>query len=300
MHDVLERLPSLRGVEAFVSAAELLSFRSAAERLHVTTSAVSRRVQALEDQIGTPLFDRGARTVRLTAAGRDYLEMLLPGLNIMRQAAREMRSGRRGINVRIATTSMISGQWLNRLLPSFMAEWPGAEIEVYTIESLKTSIDLEIDLCICTQADGTDTGDAVRLFGMDFFPIANPDLVRAMDICEPADLGRVTLIDTSAARDAWSMWLRSAGVRDFVAGASLMIEDPLAYLDAVAQGLGVGLGSMTLTGERLRSGRVVKLFDTVCSYPRGAYLKCADGVPKKPIARAFRDWIIAQAQADAL
>ncbi|MFM7505188.1 MAG: LysR family transcriptional regulator, partial [Rubrivivax sp.] len=55
------RLPSVDGLRAFEAAARLGSFERAADELHVTASAVSKRVAVLEELVGAPLFVRGAR-----------------------------------------------------------------------------------------------------------------------------------------------------------------------------------------------------------------------------------------------
>jgi DNA-binding transcriptional LysR family regulator len=57
----------------FIAAAEAGNFQRAADRLNIAQSALSRRIQDLETELGTPLFERQARGVRLTAAGQAFL-----------------------------------------------------------------------------------------------------------------------------------------------------------------------------------------------------------------------------------
>ena len=61
------------GIQAFVSVAELGGFRRAADELHVTQTALTRRVQHLEAYLGVKLLDRTTRSVALTAVGREFL-----------------------------------------------------------------------------------------------------------------------------------------------------------------------------------------------------------------------------------
>ena len=68
------RLPSLKFLKTFQVAARLKSFKAAAEELHLTPSAVSHQIKALEEQLGVALFERGMRTLALTDAGAHYLE----------------------------------------------------------------------------------------------------------------------------------------------------------------------------------------------------------------------------------
>ena len=62
----------LADLRAFVALAELESFRAAAEALHLSQPALSRRISKLEDALGVRLFDRTTRSVNLTAVGRDF------------------------------------------------------------------------------------------------------------------------------------------------------------------------------------------------------------------------------------
>ena len=66
-------LPPLTALRAFHVAGRLLSFQEAAREMHVTPSAVSHQIRALEDWLGVTLFTRGARRIELTAAGKKLL-----------------------------------------------------------------------------------------------------------------------------------------------------------------------------------------------------------------------------------
>lgn len=77
------------GVEEFVMVARTGSFTVAAQRLNVSTSHVSRRVQALEDRLGVKLLARTTRTVRLTDLGKDYfnrVDDMIAGIDEANQA----------------------------------------------------------------------------------------------------------------------------------------------------------------------------------------------------------------------
>ena len=60
------------GIQAFVLTAELGSFSKAAERLHLSQTALTRRMQKLEAYLGVRLLDRTTRSVQLTVVGRDF------------------------------------------------------------------------------------------------------------------------------------------------------------------------------------------------------------------------------------
>ena len=67
------QLPPLNALRSFEAAARYESFTRAAEELHVTQSAVSQQVKALEAQLGVRPFNRERQRLKITPAGRDYL-----------------------------------------------------------------------------------------------------------------------------------------------------------------------------------------------------------------------------------
>src|SRR5437588_6782602 len=82
----------LADLEAIVALAETLHFGRAAERLHVSQPALSKRVRKLEDRIGGPLLVRRYRDVRLTEAGRLLAER---GRHLLRESAATLAFSRR-------------------------------------------------------------------------------------------------------------------------------------------------------------------------------------------------------------
>ena len=87
------------GVETFLAIAELGGFTRAAQRLHRSQPAISRRLEIVEHELGAPLFDRLRGRARLTEAGRIFLphaEAALASLRDGREAVRGLQAGIEG------------------------------------------------------------------------------------------------------------------------------------------------------------------------------------------------------------
>src|SRR6476646_10150134 len=91
----LRAIPPLTALLAFERAASQLSFRRAARDLALSPTAISHQIRGLEEQFGTKLFVRGARSVRLTADGERYLAKVSVALAGLQEAGREMLRQRR-------------------------------------------------------------------------------------------------------------------------------------------------------------------------------------------------------------
>src|SRR5215813_10885098 len=115
MRDMPENvsLPSLNALRVFEAAARYMSFTEAARELHITQTAVSHQVKALEGELGVALFRRGPRRVSLTPVGRAWATELGPIFAQLQAAHRKLRgASRRG-----------QGEVALSIIPSFASRW---------------------------------------------------------------------------------------------------------------------------------------------------------------------------------
>ena len=123
---------TLRQLRAFVAVARLGRFARAAERLHVTQSALSMMVRELEAQLGVRLFDRHTRMVRLTEAGAEFLpvaEKTLADLESAVAQSRDLAALQRG-RVSIATSTVLAGTLLPWAVGEFARRHAGVRCVV--------------------------------------------------------------------------------------------------------------------------------------------------------------------------
>ena len=127
----------LLALRAFLEVAEHRSFSRAAERLHRSQPAVSKRIAALESQLKTPLFDRVGRTVQPTAAG----VALLP---YARRVLQELEDGRRALSqlpdqiagrLSIGTSHHIGLHRLPRVLKRYTQRYPDVDLDIHFMDS---------------------------------------------------------------------------------------------------------------------------------------------------------------------
>lgn len=128
----------LRHLRYFVAIAEEESFRRAADRLHVSQSPLSRQMQQLEEEISASLFEASGRGVKLTAAGRLFLEKakaILASVDAAAREARDTSEGRLGtITIGFEAGSSIFGT-LSTLMSRFRARAPRVDVEFLPMSS---------------------------------------------------------------------------------------------------------------------------------------------------------------------
>lgn len=115
-----------------LAVAEHLSFRHAANAIGISQSCVSARVKALEDELGVLLFERSTRGVRLTEAGRHFVEQVAAGIDQLDHAVRTAGAFARGDEgcLRIGVHAMTPGSFLTDLLGRYHEEHPGITVEI--------------------------------------------------------------------------------------------------------------------------------------------------------------------------
>ncbi len=126
----------LRTVNTFLHIAELHSFSRTARQLGYSQSAVSSQIAQLEAELGTPLFDRVGKTVRLTDAGQTFLRYARTLLETAQQAQAALQPAQqvRG-SLRIALADSVCSTFLPGLLQRYHARCPQVELVLHTASS---------------------------------------------------------------------------------------------------------------------------------------------------------------------
>jgi DNA-binding transcriptional LysR family regulator len=289
----LSTLPSLPALRVFAIAGQTLSFTRAAEILNVTQAAVSHQIRVLEEQLGTPLFQRTTRSLHLTQAGQQLLPAATAAFAQIEKAVATLR---RSQNVlAITTTTSFGARWLAPRLPRFADLHPEIEISVRHTE---TPLDLAaegLDLAI-RGGLGKWPGLTSELVGSAVtIPVASPDYVRRLDLTAPIDLARATLLHDGDRTD-WREWLLVAGLDPTLARSGPVFDDENVLIELAMAGQGAALSVGSVAEALLRGGRLVALFDGEVTLRYGYYLAYPPGALALPKVAAFRRFVMAQAR----
>jgi DNA-binding transcriptional LysR family regulator len=127
----------LRHLRYFVAVAEAENVTRAAAKLHVAQPAVSRQIRDLEEELGLALLERSPKSVRLTDAGRIFLEearaVLLRADDAVK-AVRAVAGGSRGV-LHVGYAPSLTVQILPRALRRFQVDWPGVRVSMHDLST---------------------------------------------------------------------------------------------------------------------------------------------------------------------
>lgn len=129
----------LRHLRYFLAVAEDLSFRGAAERLHLAQPALSAQIKSLEDELGVKLFERTTRSVTLTNAGRVMLDEARNVMNAATRAENRARHADQGLagTLRIGIIAPSANAWLAGIMGKFRRENPGVQLSFFDLPSIE-------------------------------------------------------------------------------------------------------------------------------------------------------------------
>ncbi|HXX85011.1 MAG TPA: transcriptional regulator GcvA [Casimicrobiaceae bacterium] len=293
------RLPSLDLVRGFEAAARHLSFTRAAEELFLTQSALSRQIQTLEEQLGVPLFERRHRSLLLTEAGQLLHGTARAVLDEFAGAVARIRREQATQPLAISTNQPFASLWLIPRLARFREQHPGIDVFI-SADNRIIDLDRErVDLAVryCTEAMAPP--GSVRLFGERLVPVCSPRLAadRARPLKRPEDLSKHVLlhIDDRFAWLNWSVWLEANGIRDLIPAGSVRFNHFHEVMQAAVDGQGVALGRVPLIDGLLRQRKVVAPFRNKYATTRAYFIVSAMRRAPRPEARAFIDWLRAEA-----
>jgi DNA-binding transcriptional LysR family regulator len=200
----LRSRPVAVGLRAFEAVARHLNFRAASDELALTQSAVSRQIQALEDEVGVPLFLRHTRAVELTSAGAQLLRTCCRRWSGWTHGAPDPPD--RGAQERgHHHLGQFASMWLIPRAGGLPARHPDIDIR---IDASDAAVDLEtadVDLACATACPARSCAGAQRLFGEQLAVVASPWLLKSgQPIRRPAD--RPVHPDRGRRRTAPSTW----------------------------------------------------------------------------------------------
>jgi LysR family glycine cleavage system transcriptional activator len=289
-------LPPLALLPAFEAAGRLCSFKAAASELHVTPSAISQQIKALEDALGVALFERRGRAVALSQEGEEYLRDVKQLLVDLGSATRRLKRRTDQHVLRVSTMDFVAYEFLIPRLPLFRERFPGVELRIETSSGL---VDFEAnDFDAALRLGGALLpGLSVTLLGqLTATPVCTPALARTIRDAPPAASGvhDHPLIELRGQEHrGWTALVKAQGVKKRV--SLLTLETYFETVRAAEQGLGVAFGVFPITTDWVTQGRLAVPLSIRASLAGGAMWLYRASDPR-PVLPQIGEWLREQFQ----
>ncbi len=290
----------LTALRAFETAARTGSVRRAAEALHVTPSAVSHQLRALEESLGVALFRRVNRRLILTEAGQVLLPGLTDGFDRLTDALTALSAFQRRGVLTVSMLSTFAVRWFIPRLSRFQKLHTDIEVRVSTTLRTVDFVREGIDAAI-RHGHGDWPGlRSDRLIDDDIVPVCAPGLVDGdPPLDTPRDLARHTLLTSDARPDDWEIWLNGIGLGDLRPARRISFDATHFALDAALGGAGVAIAARELVADDLRLGRLITPFAQEHRHTSGYYLVCPTDRADDPTMATLRRWLLDEATRPA-
>ncbi|MGU3555383.1 LysR substrate-binding domain-containing protein [Methylobacterium radiotolerans] len=294
----MRRIPSFPALRAFEAAARLGSFARASEELHLTPSAVSHQIRALERWFGRALFRRANRQATLTPDGGRLLAGLTGAFDAIEAICAELGPPPAALAAALAVhcTPSFAAKWLGPRLPAFVEAHPGIAIHLSTsADPVDLGRHAEIDILIAYGRPPRGPGLTVESLGPEeIAALCAPAVARAAQPDAAGPIGPFARLDSSFSPVRWPDWFARNGLPMPTAAAGAAFDRGSLVISAAAQGLGVALETLRFARDELAAGQLVRLGgDRAASLTRDLHFICyreRDGALEK--IRAFRRWLL--------
>lgn len=290
------RLPSTKDLLAFEAAARLGSVREAADHLCVTSSALSRRIQNLEEELGQVLFVRDNRGLTLTPAGACYAQHLQSIFQSLSDATRAVRN-QTPTTLKVMAPPLYGYEML-KLIKDFESLHPHVSLK-FSVYSGAWGTDPRIndaDVVVAFGDGQWDGWDSVLLTQNGFsVPMCAPGYVPAA-LDDPRDLAAFTWIQVEHFYYLWDDWCAAAGCGGIQPKSTIEVDSGLMAKQAAASGMGIWMsgGSPAFDATRAFAGELMLAHAFhAFRFDKGFYLAHRGGMADDAVSRKFCNWLLA-------
>jgi DNA-binding transcriptional LysR family regulator len=291
----------LESMSVIVAVAEAGSLSAAARKLGTPIPTVSRKVSELEGRLNTELFQRSSRQMKLTDAGRSYIEACKRIIDQVEDAEREVSGEYRSPTGDLAVTAPW-GLGHMHLLPiacEFLKAYPDVALRLALTDRIVNTVAENIDIAIRIGPLPDSSMIATRIGSVRFVACASPAYLAARGAPnKPADLSNhnCITIDDMATPRAWKF---ARGNREITAPirSRLTVNDSEAAIEAAIGGAGIARVMSYKMEAARRAGTLVVMLEAFEQAPWPVHIVYAERKPMPMKIRAFLNWVTPRLKA---
>ena len=279
----------------FIRLAHLGSFSKAAHELNISQPTASRMISDLESHLGVTLFTRTTRSVSITQAGAEYLDLVQPILTALGEADHQIGGSKelRG-TLRVSMASVTASRIILPQLKTFMDEHPKLEINLSTDDRRQDLIADGIDVALRsgTLADSSALARQIGTWPL-ILAAAPAYLLRHGIPATALDLAAYPFVIAGPMAGQQLLIKKGDQTFPFTVAGKLTVQGTDAAVAAGRSGLGMVIASHPSLAKEIEDGTLIRILPDWDLGRIGIHALFPSGQPPKPSARAFVEFAIA-------
>lgn len=282
-----------RSLRTFCTAAELLSFKKAANELCLTPSAVSHQISDLEEDLGTKLFKRLTRSISLTQDGSHLYEEIHPYLRAIDQATNKIRAQKKQHPLLVQMPEFFASELLMPRMSRFSDTFPDIDLRIEGL-GITDDVNPAADINIVLSRKTPNAIKVAKLFPIRYVPACSLQQKNKWEIegiTELAAIKKATILLHKARPNAWEQWAENAGVADLRPKKIIYVDSMFALSRAAEQGVGIALMPLPVSQGLFDSGSLVALHESHL-VTKDYYWLVLNGNSNKNISLVFWHWLL--------
>lgn len=289
---MIRRLPPLRSLEAFIRVVRAGSAKTAAAELALSPSALSRRLGALEDFVGKPMFERKHQALKLTEEGQQLYDAVAPLIDEMADRVDRLIDTGKVMRLRLGVLPLFGSQRLFPRLGELRKLHPQLHIDIDSGHAAETKLGDTIDAAIVL-SEGPDASlHSVRLDHNRVHAITSKELAEELGPRpDVAKLSKQTFLVHNDLPMSFEAWKKALHLERLEPAAIDHFDSGQLILEAAAQGLGIAIMHDDHY-HRSHDSRLARLYDIDVDSPYSYWFVCRPRALQSRPVRLFHDWML--------
>lgn len=290
----LARSSLLRHLRMFCVCARSLSFKSAAQILHLTPSAISHQIRELEDQLGVQLFVRRTRALELTPVGRSLLAEVEPLLLAVEEAVARISADPERKSVNVAMPPFFASELVIPRLATLYAANPGIAVQLDTHDAMPRDHSSGADISVIIAEAPARGLEWHEIFPLRLVGACSREIRTRLDELGSAALAQVPVVVHRMLPGVWDQWAVESGFAPPLPRNVIELDNMFAVTRAAERGVGVALVPSIVSQSWFQSGALARASDVEITTGEKYFVVWRPEDIGRPALSAIRDWAIAE------
>ncbi len=284
-------LPPLKALVAFEAAASAKNFSEAANTLCVTQGAVSKQIKLLEEHLQARLFERQGNAIKLTEAGKNYLQMTAQALDIIEKGSETFYAEQKKEVITIDIIPSLSALWMFSRVHTFQGLHPSITIQIHSSDNPINISSQQSDIAIRCLPTSSQNPNHELLLTENLKLIASPELLDSKPIKKTEDISKHQLLQLTNRPYLWEDVFEKYTLESTEFNKTFACEHFYMLIQAVIKKLGIAFVPDFLCEELLQKGQLVNPLNISIDTQYAYYFISPNYKKNEKKVIKFKEWV---------